>query len=211
MTSKENLGKRIFELLLGVALVSFGIAFSIKANLGINPISSLPYVLALIFDSTTGIMTIYVHIAFMIFQMLILRKDYKLINLLQLPLGIFMGTLVDAAGKLLSFATYSNYLQQLMLWIPGVLLVGIGVALEVEANIMTLAIEGFAVVAAQKTKKKFGDMKMYTDIAVVASAIILGLIFFKKVLGVREGTVAAAILVGQIAKLVKKLLFTKKQ
>jgi len=207
MNKKENIGKRIFELLFGVALVSFGIAFSIKASLGTSPVSSLPFVLAQILGSTTGIMTICVHIVFIILQVLILRKEYKLINLLQLPLGIFMGSLVDIAGKILSFVSYSNYLQQVLLCILGIILVGLGVALEVEANIMVLAVEGFALAVAKKTNKKFGDIKMFTDIGIVLSAIILSFLFLKKLAGVREGTVAAAIFVGQIAKLIKKYVF----
>ena len=206
----DKLIKRIFELLFGITLVSFGIAFSIKANLGTSPVSSLPYVLSQLLNSTTGIMTICVHIVFVIFQVLILRKDYKIINLLQIPLGVFMGTIVDLAVKVLSFVTYSNYLQQVLLCIVGIILVGIGVAFEVEADIMVLAVEGFALAVAEKKNKKFGDMKMFTDISIVATATILSLLFFKKLSGVREGTIAAAILVGQIAKLFKKYVLTAK-
>jgi len=53
-------------------------------------------------------------------------------------------------------------------------------------------------------------MKSLVDICCVALACILSLIGLGKIVGVREGTLVAAILVGQIAKVVKKILFTKK-
>lgn len=210
MAQKEHLAKRIILLITGVILVATGVAFSIKANLGTSPVSSLPYTIGQIVGISSGQGSIIVHAVFMVFQVIILKKEYKLFNLLQLPLGILFGSVIDFVGKLLVNVQANSYAVQLLLCAIGLILVGVGVSFEVEADIILLAIEGFCAAVVQKTGKKFGDIKSITDICIVASAAILGLIFLHKVVGIREGTVAAAILVGQIAKLMKKFVFARK-
>lgn len=46
--------KRYVLLCVGLTIMAFGVAFSIKAGLGTSPISSLPYVLSLLTPLTSG-------------------------------------------------------------------------------------------------------------------------------------------------------------
>lgn len=55
-------------------------------------------------------------------------------------------------------------------------------------------------------KVKFGYMKVGFDVTLVIIACILSLSFTGQLQGVREGTVAAALLVGMLAKQLGKLL-----
>ena len=205
----RNLAIRIFELLFGVFLVATGVAFSIHGNLGTAPVTSLPYTLSCVFGMTNGRWTIFIHLTFIILQILLLRKDFKIYNLLQLPLAIFFGSFIDIMNKALNVLVCETYFQQWVLCGIGIILVGIGVAFEVEADILVLAVEAFAKAVSVKTGKKFGDMKMLTDCGIVAVAVIIGLVGKGQIFGVREGTVVAAILVGQIAKLVKAQFFNR--
>ena len=45
-----TLFKRYFNLLAGLTIMAFGVAFSIKASLGTSPISSVPYVIRPVFS-----------------------------------------------------------------------------------------------------------------------------------------------------------------
>ena len=49
-------------------------------------------------------------------------------------------------------------------------------------------------------------MKVAFDVALVAVACTLGVVFLGRVVGVREGTLAAAVLVGLVSKRVGRLL-----
>ena len=53
---------------------------------------------------------------------------------------------------------------------------------------------------------KFGAMKVGVDVSLVAAACVLSLLFLGQVAGVREGTVAAALLVGQVARRMNRRL-----
>ena len=75
--------------------MAFGVAFSIKASLGTSPISSVPYVVSLFAPLTVGTATIVMHCVFILLQILILRRQYHPIQLMQLPVAVLFGYLTD--------------------------------------------------------------------------------------------------------------------
>lgn len=87
--------KRYLLLFLGLSIMAFGVAFSIKAELGTSPISSVPYVVSLFAPLTVGTATILMHCVFILLQILILRRQYHPIQLMQLPVAFFFGYLTD--------------------------------------------------------------------------------------------------------------------
>ena len=199
--------KRYLLLLIGLSIMAFGVAFSIKASLGTSPISSVPYVISLFTPLTVGTATISMHCVFILLQILILRKNYHPIQLMQLPVAFFFGYLTDFGVWAVQGITCNTYWQQWIVCIIGILLVGLGVSLEVKAGVVVLAGEGVVLAICKVLPKvKFGYMKVGFDVTLVAIACVLSIVFTGRLQGVREGTVAAALLVGLIAKQLGKLL-----
>ena len=95
MVERWNLVKRYTLLLLGLAIMAVGVGLSIKADLGTSPISSVPYAVSCFAPVTVGQATIVMHCAFIAAQILILRKKYSLIQLMQLPVAFLFGFLTD--------------------------------------------------------------------------------------------------------------------
>lgn len=198
--------KRYLYLFLGLLIMAFGVGFSIVGNLGTSPISSVPYTVSLISPITVGTATIIMHCVFIFLQILILRKKYKPIQLLQLPVALVFGVMTDIAVYCLKGITYSSYFTQWVLCIIGIILVAIGVSIEVMANVVTLAGEGLVLAICQFSNFKFGNIKVCFDVTLVLTAVLIGLISQGKILGVREGTIAAAIFVGLLSKQIIKLI-----
>lgn len=198
--------KRYLYLFLGLIIMAFGVGFSIVGNLGTSPISSVPYTVSLISPITVGTATIIMHCVFIFLQILILRKKYKPIQLLQLPVALVFGVMTDIAVYCLKGITYSSYFTQWVLCIIGIILVAIGVSIEVMANVVTLAGEGLVLAICQVSNFKFGNIKVCFDVTLVLTAVLIGLISQGKILGVREGTIAAAIFVGLLSKQIIKLI-----
>ena len=99
------------------------------------------------------------------------------------------------------------------LCLAGVFLVGVGVALEVVAGVVTLAGEGFVLAVCRVTPFPFGNLKVAFDVLLVGVASLLSLLCLHGLYGVREGTLAAALGVGLIAKRLQPPLqawFTKR-
>lgn len=90
--------------------------------------------------------------------------------------------------------------------IAGIVLVAVGVSTEVATNVTTLAGEGLALSLNKVIPKiKFGYMKVIVDCTPVVIGVIVSFSCLHELYGVREGTLAAAVFVGLIAKQLNKL------
>ncbi len=200
------LAKRYLFFIVGLIIMAFGIAFSINAALGTSPISSLPYVTSLILPLTVGQMTILMHVTFITLQILILKKEYNKVQLLQLPVAIVFGFMTDVALWCMQDVIPQNYFMQWVLCIIGILLVGLGVAVEVTAGVVILAGEGLILAICKAYNKNFAKMKIIFDTSLVVISVVLSLVFLHSLQGVREGTIVAALFVGVVVKLLKPFM-----
>ena len=198
-TWKNRLGRYGF-FCLGLFVMAFGVAFSIKAQLGTSPISSVPYVISLFSPLTVGNITILMHCVFIAIQILILRRRYQPVQLMQLPVAVIFGYMTDFALWAVRGIGPEAYGQRWVICVIGIVLVAFGVSMEVTANAVTLAGEGVVLAVCKVLPIKFGNMKVIFDVSLVATACVLSFAFLHSLEGVREGTVAAAILVGLLAK-----------
>ncbi|MCD8300932.1 MAG: DUF6198 family protein [Clostridiales bacterium] len=199
MSAKEIIKRSIF-LVVSLLVMAFGVAFSIKADLGTSPISSFPYVVSLLGSLTVGQVTIIMHCVLILLQIIILRKKYQFIQLLQLPVAFIFGFMTDAAIAVIDGINPANYLMRWVYCIIGLVILAVGVSMEVTSRITTLAGEGFALALCQVIPKKFSTLKICTDVSLVILAVIVSLIGMHTVKGVREGTLAAAIFVGLLTR-----------
>lgn len=205
---------RYAVLFFGLALMSLGIAFSLRSDLGTTPISSVPATLHLVSGLTVGTWLILLNLFFVLVQILLLRRRFPPVQLLQIPVVVVFGLFNDAALWLLRDLTYSSYLQQWLLVAVGIALVGVGVAFQVKAKATPLAGEGLILTISNELIRRFGartlfifgNVKIQFDTALVVLAAVLGLIFLGNLGGVREGTIAAALLVGVVAQWTIRLL-----
>lgn len=198
--------KRLVLLCVGLSIMAFGVAFSIKAQLGTSPISSVPYVTSAISGLSVGTTTIIMNFMFVAIQIAILRKKYDWFQLLQLPAAIVFGVMIDVAEYIISPITLSNYFQQWLICAAGIVLVALGVSVEVAAKFVTTAGEGVVLAICQVAPIKFGNMKVVFDVTLVCISVVLSLVFLGKLDGVREGTAAAAVFVGMLTKVFNKLI-----
>lgn len=204
-----ELARRYSFLLVGLFVMSIGVAFSIKCNLGTSPISSPPYVISLFSSLTVGNITIIMHCIFIAMQIAIYCKKFHVQQLLQIPIGFIFGYSIDFSLWIMSSIVADNYFTQCALCIIGILLVGIGVGVEVLSRVAILAGDGLVLAiyhGVLKDRLDFRRVKIFFDISLVLIACIISLIFLHKLAGVHEGTVAAALLVGAVARPTIKLL-----
>ncbi len=204
-TIPKHMLRRCLLLVVGLVVMAFGVAFSIKAGLGTSPISSLPYVLSLLpLHLTVGTATIAMHVTLIILQILLLRRRYDPFQLAQLPVALVFGSLTDFSVWALQGINVSAYPARWVLCIIGILLVGVGVSFEVTANVVTLAGEGMVLAVCKVFPVPFGNAKIGFDVTLVVIASVLSLLFLGGLYGVREGTVAAAFCVGLVARQVNR-------
>ena len=202
--------KRYLLFLAGLFINALGVSLVTKASLGTSPISSIPYVLSLKFPFTLGNFTIIFSILLILLQILILRKNFKMENILQIPVSIAFGYFIDLTMYMFFWVNPQNYAIKLIALFAGCIVLGFGVYMEVLADVVMLPGESFVRAIVQTWNTNFGTTKIMFDSSMTIIAGGLSVIFSGKLNGVREGTIIAALLVGFIARLFgKHLKFVK--
>lgn len=185
--SVNELVRRYLSFVVVLFIIAFGTSLSIRANLGSSPISCPPYVLSLRSGGLTmGGYTFCMHIFFITAQILLLRRNFQKIQLLQIVVSVFFGFYTDLTMWMTSFlqvpATLSPMigypLRFIELMIGGGIL-AYGISLEVHCDVLMLAGEGFPLAIAKVTGKDFGRVKMCSDTALVVIGIIFMFSFFE--------------------------------
>jgi len=188
-------------LILGLFIMALGVSVSVKADLGVTPISCVPYVYSLNTPFTLGELTIFMNAFFIVMQMAILRRKYSILQLIQLPAVVILGYFIDFTFTLVSGIHPSGYMEQLVWLLVSCALIALGVFLVVKADITYIPGDGLIVVIADTFKRDFGKTKMCFDSSMVAIGLASSLLLMGTVAGIREGTVIAALLVGYIIQL----------
>ena len=88
---------------VGLFVMTIGIALSVKSNLGVSPVSSIPYTMTCVWGIEMGKATILFHIVLVLLQILLLRRKFKPAQLLQVLVGVVFGY----------FTTFCNYLKDM--------------------------------------------------------------------------------------------------
>lgn len=200
--------KRYLVFLIGLFINALGVSFITKAALGTSPISSIPYTLSLGFFPTLGQFTIVFSLLPIVLQLLILRRRFQKIQLLQIPVSILFGYFIDLTMVMLFFVEPQQYLSKMLSLLTGCIILGFGVYTEVLANVVMLPGEAFVKSVCTAFHTDFGITKVCFDAGMTICAGLISLLLFFTVNGVREGTVIAALIVVLFARFFgKKLSF----
>ncbi len=208
--SKKELVKRYLLFVISLFFCGVGIAFTKHAELGVSPISSLANVISIKFDFISfGNWLIVSNLILLLGQIILLRHNFKLIQLVQIPLSFVFGYFTDFGMWMIKDIPNENYIVRLLLVFAGIIFIGFGISLGVIADVVLNSGEAFVKALADVTKKDFGTVKVIFDVSWVIFSIVLSLLLFDgKLLGTREGTIISAVFVGVTVKLFKPLLQT---
>lgn len=193
---------RYFFFALGTSINSFGIAFITKAELGTSPISSVPYVLSLQYpDLTFGQFSMILNVGFVIVQIVMLRRDFHLVQLLQLVVAILFSAMIDVSMGWLAGLQPTSIIESFALLLVGCAIMGVGISVEVAPKALLVPGEGVVGVISLTTRKKFGSVKVIFDVTLITIAVVLSFVFFGQLRGLGVGTIVAGLLVGRLVNL----------
>lgn len=200
---------KVMVYCIGLFIMAIGVTFSVKSNLGVSPVNAIPYVVSIILGIDQGLCVSIIFCSYIILQFFILRKEFKLKNLLQILCASLFGYFVSFSNMIFYFEPSENYLVRLGYMLLSITLIGIGVFLYLEARLIPLPAEGVMMALKEKTVFEFHNIKVGFDVITVIIAVGISYIFLKNIIGVREGTFIAALLVGKVVGLIPKLMKKK--
>lgn len=186
--------------------MTLGISLSVKSNLGVSPVSSIPYTITCITGLEMGKATILFHIVLVVMQILILRKAFQMKNLLQVVVGVIFGYLYHHFQIILfSFLPTPEHMTvRLLMMLGSTVLIAVGIFFYLPADIVPLAGEGAMKAVSDTTHIAFNKVKVGFDISMVVISLISCLVALGTLGSVGVGTIIAAVLVGSVLGVITK-------
>lgn len=193
---------RTLIYIAGNIVLALGITLNTKTGLGSSPIISVPYNISIISGADLGILTFIFYVSFVALQILLLGKQFKIYQLLQIPMCFITSSSIGLYDKILPMA--EGWPAKIMMLILGIVITGIGAAITVGMKIVPNPADGLANVIGMKLHKDFGFGKNVFDFISLIISLAIGLIFTGGIIGIGLGTVAAMILTGRVIAIAEK-------
>lgn len=197
-------------LLASMYLMTLGVALCVRSNLGSGVISAIPMAFTLAGEAdlapslTIGGYTNIMNVVLVVAQLLVLRRRFEKIQLLQLVVGFVFGAFLDLNMALTSYFTYIEIWHQIVAQFIGATILGAAVAAEIRCGSVTMPGEGIQIAIGRVTGAPFPKVKIIVDTTLVIIAVLCGYCFFGSwpwtVVG--GGTLFAMFYVGYVVKLV---------
>ena len=190
--------RRICQFVVGLFIMSFGVAFSIVSTLGTTPISSISYSLVLITDINIGITTFVFNAALILIQFLILRSKFHKKRLLQLINCVVFSYFNALALAVVSQIPFDGSIPMMAIFlVVSIFLTAFGIFVYMPANIAPLPGEGCVEAIAIVTGWRFSTIKIVFDATMVAISLVMCWLWYTNMFGaVNVGTVISAFMVG---------------
>ena len=188
------MAKRICIYIIGVFTLALGLVLNSKTGLGVSAILSVPFSLSTFTSLSFGTWTSILYIAFVIIQLVILRKADWLV-ILQFPFSIVFGRIIDLYNAILKIRDPSLALSLILLALA-VFFTALGVVIMVSMKLIVNPADGFVGTVSSAVKKPFGTVKMMTDIGMICVTVIICLLFPHKLVGIGLGTLVSAFGIG---------------
>lgn len=185
--TKNEIFKRYVLFIISLFFSALGVAVTKRGELGVSPVSSVANVLSCKYTSLSlGTWLIIWNCILILGQVLILKRNFKLFQLMQVPLSFLFGYFTDFGMWCASHIPVNSYPVRLIMVVLGVIILGFGISLSVIADVIMNSGEAFVKAIADSLHKNFGNVKIAFDISCVTFSIVLSLVFFDFPLSERE-------------------------
>lgn len=197
--NRSIITKRLFVYLLGLLLLALGSTFSILAGIGVSPVTSLPYGLALITNVSVGITTIIANILFICIQSILLKQIRWKNFFIQLIIAFIFGSFMNLTIWLTKSLPEANSIWLIIIYlILSLFIISLAILFYFTANLPMMPYDSLTYVVATKWSIAFGKAKITTDMLNVVITLVLCLLFIHSLGAVGIGTFIAAYAIGKI-------------
>lgn len=208
---KQFKAQRILLFILGIVVLSVGLALNVKCYLGVAPILTTPGVIAEITGWDFPNMLFAFYMLFILLQFVLCREQFRLFDLVQFPIGLGITRLIAICTMLIPTSPESPLIVKIIVLILAIIVTGIGVALHVDMKIAPNPADGLAAAVGERFKVGLGMGKNIVDITSVVISFFIGMIALHSIGSIGIGTLAAGLLVGRVIAVFNKLFLEKLQ
>lgn len=192
---------RIPLYIAGIFVLCFGIVLCVKCGLGVSPINSIPYVTTHLIPLSLGTLSIFFYLINIALQLILSsRKEYIGI-LLQLPVSLIFGVIIDMWDALLPAA--ETTVMRVVCLCGSLFFTAFGIMLIVAMHLIPDPPTGAVQAISKAADKKMGHIKIAYDCSCVATSLLISFFGAHRIIGFGIATIASAIFVGRILSLLQ--------
>ena len=196
---------RIIIYICGIFLLALGGVLAIKSNLGASPVSSLPLSISKVSSISLGTAAAILFTIYVGMQIILLKRDFKMIQLLQIVFAILFGQIMNFFNLIININVDSFYIR-IFICILSFFITSLGIVFTITADIVPVAPDGLSQAISKKARINFGKAKIYFDCVIVILSGSILLFNGKGLDGLVIGTILSALLVGRIVAYINKSL-----
>lgn len=195
--------KNYILFLIGLFIASMGVALSTKAGLGTSPVAAIPYSVSIVNHALTfGWWLNIWSLLQIVVQIALLRKNCKPVEIIiQTVLALVYGYMTDFSCKLIDGIHTNSYISQFLLMALSCFVLALGIWIQFKGSVAMLPGEAMNRAISQVTGKRYENVKIFFDVLYIIVSAVISFVAVGKLEGVREGSIIAAIVVGNIIKL----------
>ncbi|MCC5890849.1 MAG: hypothetical protein JJU01_09775 [Alkalibacterium sp.] len=185
-------------LMLFSAGISLSITFMLKAAVGVGAYDAFMQSLSLLSGIQIGTISMFLNFLFILGQLIILKGKFEYHRLLQIPLSIFIGIMVNFFYyNLFATVQLNNYVVSMTAYILALVLAAFSVSMVMVLNLVTFPMESLCMALTKVVPLSFAVIRQVADILYVVVAVALTFAFDLPP-SVREGTVIGMLIFGPL-------------
>ncbi|MDR0468618.1 MAG: DUF6198 family protein [Peptococcaceae bacterium] len=193
----KNFKTRMLFHILGLLVMTFGIAVSTKGGVGVASVSTISFAGSKLTPLTFGMCSSLFQAVCFLSQIAITRR-FTAWSLLQIPMVYIFGALLDFFSSLLRFMA-TNVVFGCLLVIIGTLIFSLGLRIILGADFALPPTDGLVKTISDKVGWPISKSKLIFDITVVSTSAVLTTVFLgNPFVAVGVGTVITMVLTGPI-------------
>lgn len=199
---KDITCRRIVVYIIGIAVLACGITMNTKTDFGVSPIISVAYNVSVITGVPLGVMTFVYYVLLILLQRIMLGKDFEAVQWLQAITSLITSAFI----QFYDFALPSPdaLALRILMLVGAIVITAAGICLTVGAGLVPNPADGLAKAVGIKTGKSLGFSKNLLDFVCMVAAIVIGLVFLRRIMGIGLGTVATMIFTGRVVALLQR-------
>lgn len=195
---------------IGIIVLALGTAMMEKANFGMSMVVAPAYLIHLKVSEFLPFfsfgMSEYVFQAFLLSILSLVMGRVKKSYLLSFITAVLYGIILDAAMGIVAWFSFEGILWQITLYIAGLFVCAIGVALLFHTYFPPEAYELFVKELSQKFDMTIGKTKTIYDCCSCVLGAVLSLRFFGTFIGIQWGTILCAFINGWLIGRISRFL-----
>lgn len=190
--------KRYLLVIFCFIMIGFGCALTLKAAVGVGAWDALGQTGYDLLGIKAGTVSMILNCSCVLVQIIILKKDFRPVQLLQIPCSIIFGYVTNIVlYDLLSAITINSYMLNVLLFVFGVCWNAFFVSTIMCIDAVTTALEGACAALTKVLSFQFSIIRQAVDVISIGVILVVVLIFHIPS-SIREGTVIATIIFGPL-------------